>query len=160
MSNPTDGILDAWLATEQQIVTRLAVILGKKYKVGKNVFIGDDKDLIGRINLGVFQISGGNDQSQGYDRGCNSWDTVGIFRGVFVDRKEALAVAVAFMSQANVPFEGSLDGDMPNVVKVYLRSHPTTRRDLHTVANNGTPILATFIEVTFGVVYQALVQTE
>jgi hypothetical protein len=162
-----DAYTQAWVNAEKQLAIQIASFLPLGlsssnvdliWAVGRNVFIGDEIDLSGRINLIVAQIEGGGPQDQAFD-GAMTWYTTGRVIGMFSERINALSVACAFLNPLNIPFEGGPGTPRPNISKVFLQTHPEVRRVRHQLANIQDPVLATRIEVQLGVVYNIEVRS-
>lgn len=144
----------AWQLAEQQLLAYFGTFTG--FPPGKSSFIGDAIDLTGRIDTYVFQIDGGQDQSQGYETGATVWQTNATVRGVFLLREKAFLLSSLFLRPLHLPLEEDPGGNCPNVVRAYVRAHPSTRRAIHELANQTQPVLATFIDIPLTVVYQSL----
>ncbi len=148
-----DPELDAWYTAEYQVWSKLKEILGAED--GDQLFVGDSNDLAGRIEMMVFQVEGGGEQDHCYNDGADDYKTVGILRGIFSRRGNAMRIMSRLMRRKNMPFRGD-DANMKNVVKVYLRTHPIIRKVWHELANQNMPVQAYLVEITFGVVYRVV----
>ena len=144
----------AWNNAEHQIAKYIAQVVGLKYR--EQLFVGDEEDLVGRYNIGAFYIPGGEEQDQGYQAGAEAWHTTGELVAIFVERARARAVAGALMNPANIPVEGGAENNMPNVLKVYMITHPEVRRERRPVANSSRPLLVSVVRMDFGVVYSVV----
>lgn len=145
-------VYGAWNLAEDQLTRYLADKTGLKY--GKALFIGTKEDLLGKINVAVFGLNGGQNQDHQYQSGTTKWHVVGAFEGVFAERGVATTLASMLHSQAIVPFDNQ-DGStpsMPNVLRLYLISHGVVTRER--VEIEGDQKWVSRLVVQFGVVYQ------
>jgi hypothetical protein len=157
-----DTAYRAWMDAEAQIAMHLSALLGFKY--GEKLFVGGAFDLVGKYDMAAFQIMGGGEQPQGWQSGCSQWHVTGEFNGVFTERDDALLTATTLMDRDNVPFSG-LEGehnfseDMPNVVKVYLRTCPIIDKEIRDVVNGRKGIFSVIKDMEFGVVFKTVEDT-
>jgi hypothetical protein len=150
------SITRAWSRAEQQILLRLATITGLTR--GETLFVGHKIDLKLRVNLAVFAIIGGGEQRQGMQSGTNVWHVTGRLCASFHDRDKIQNLASLLLLRRNIPFEGGLS-PLENVIKFYVRTHPTLDR-VEKVLAGGQTILSTELEMDFGVVYQSTAEDE
>lgn len=127
-----------------------AELLGLKFE--QSLIVGTLEDLLGRFDTMAFCIEGGGEQGHGYQAGCRAWATKGVLCGVNKDRQALQLLFDVARSKDNCPFEK--DGKMPNVSKVYPRTHPVIKKEKRQIANAGNMAYMSVGEMEFGVFYE------
>lgn len=138
-----------WANAERQIAQYFAEKLGLEFE--ESLIVGTLEDLLGRFDTMAFCIEGGDEQSHGYQDGCRAWLTRGMLCGVNKNRQVLQMLFDIARSKDNCPFEK--DGKMPNVSKVFPRTHPVIKKEKRRIANAGNMAYVSVGSMEFGVVY-------